>query len=115
MQHDSTHTPPTHCPHSFLPCPPQDRPLLNGAGQTISAPHMHAICLELLADHLAHPGSTALDVGSGSGYLTAAMAALAAPGGGRVLGVEQVRRWGGGWKGGRREACRDAGVGAGDA
>jgi hypothetical protein len=62
---------------------------------------MHAICLELLADHLAAPGSTALDVGSGSGYLTAAMAALAAPGGGRVLGVEQVR----GWRGGRAGGC----------
>lgn len=35
-----------------------------GAGQTISAPHMHAEMLELLAPHL-DIGSRALDVGSG--------------------------------------------------
>jgi protein-L-isoaspartate(D-aspartate) O-methyltransferase len=36
-----------------------------GAGQTISAPHMHAEMLELLAPHL-DVGSRALDVGSGA-------------------------------------------------
>ncbi|KAI8465693.1 MAG: protein-L-isoaspartate O-methyltransferase-domain-containing protein [Monoraphidium minutum] len=66
----------------------QDTPLPIGYGQTISAPHMHAICLELLERHLA-PGARALDVGSGSGYLAAAMAILARPGG-SVLGVEKV-------------------------
>ncbi|CEL98522.1 unnamed protein product [Vitrella brassicaformis CCMP3155] len=44
-------------------------------GQTISAPHMHAAALELLKDHLTE-GSSALDVGSGSGYLTVCMARL---------------------------------------
>ncbi len=41
-----------------------------GNEQTISAPHMHAACLDLLAEEL-RPGARALDVGSGSGYLTA--------------------------------------------
>ena len=35
----------------------------------LSAPHMHCMALELLEDKLV-PGNTALDVGSGSGYLT---------------------------------------------
>lgn len=42
----------------------QDYPLAIGEGQTISAPHMHAICLELLEAHL-KPGARVLDVGSG--------------------------------------------------
>ena len=61
-----------------------------GHGATISAPHMHGMCLELLKDNLkpvSSPvfrsslcdastlqGAKALDVGSGSGYLTACMA-----------------------------------------
>ena len=49
---------------------------------------MHAICLSLLEPQL-QPGANALDVGSGSGYLTAAMAKLVGPTG-HVLGVEQV-------------------------
>jgi protein-L-isoaspartate(D-aspartate) O-methyltransferase len=65
-----------------------DHPLSIGEGQTISAPHMHAICLELLQNHLT-PGARVLDVGSGSGYLTAVMAKMVAPGG-FVLGVEKV-------------------------
>ena len=39
---------------------------------------MHAMCLELLVDHL-QPGMRALDVGSGSGYLVATMAEMVAP------------------------------------
>lgn len=66
----------------------QDTPLRIGYSQTISAPHMHAICLELLERHL-RPGCRALDVGSGSGYLAAAMALMVSPGG-YVLGVEKV-------------------------
>ena len=50
-----------------------------GYGATISAPHMHAWCLELLSDRL-RPGSQALDVGSGSGYFTVLMAAMMAAG-----------------------------------
>ncbi len=40
-----------------------------GYNVTISAPHMHGHALELLKDHL-QDGMKALDVGSGSGYLT---------------------------------------------
>lgn len=36
---------------------------------------MHAMALELLEDKLV-PGNTCLDVGSGSGYLTACMALM---------------------------------------
>jgi protein-L-isoaspartate O-methyltransferase len=73
-----------------------------GYGQTISAPHMHALALELLKDHAKYvlftfnfhkfknnwthtmidhlwsqrPGAKVLDVGSGSGYLSACFAAM---------------------------------------
>jgi protein-L-isoaspartate(D-aspartate) O-methyltransferase len=47
----------------------EDSPQFIGFGQTISAPHMHARCLELLAPFLDKPKSRVLDVGSGSGYL----------------------------------------------
>eukprot|EP00955_Chlamydomonas_euryale_P083555 363869-Chlamydomonas_euryale.AAC.23 len=90
--------------HQMIPststsfAPAQDSPQQNAAGQTISAPHMHAICLELLKDHLA-PGSRVLDVGetiavcencSGSGYLTAAMAIMVGESG-RITGIDKVR------------------------
>lgn len=41
-----------------------DSPVPIGYNATISAPHMHASCLELLLDHL-QPGMHALDVGAG--------------------------------------------------
>ena len=41
-----------------------DSPLPIGHNATISAPHMHALCLQLLDGHL-YPGARALDVGSG--------------------------------------------------
>ncbi|KAM7347073.1 protein-L-isoaspartate(D-aspartate) O-methyltransferase-like [Cochliomyia hominivorax] len=47
-----------------------DAPQGIGFGVTISAPHMHAFALEYLRDHL-KPGCHVLDIGSGSGYLTA--------------------------------------------
>lgn len=47
-----------------------DHPHSIGHQQTISAPHMHAYCLEVLKDHCKKPGARILDVGAGSGYLT---------------------------------------------
>ncbi|CAH1175758.1 unnamed protein product [Phaedon cochleariae] len=55
--------------------PYMDSPQDIGFGVTISAPHMHAHALELLKDKL-ETGTRALDVGSGSGYLTACMAVI---------------------------------------
>lgn len=55
--------------------PYMDAPQGIGYGVTISAPHMHAHALELLKEQL-QPGERALDVGSGSGYLTACMALM---------------------------------------
>lgn len=55
--------------------PYMDAPQGIGYGVTISAPHMHAHALELLKDQL-QKGDRALDVGSGSGYLTACMAIM---------------------------------------
>lgn len=55
--------------------PYMDAPQSIGYGVTISAPHMHAHALELLKDNLTN-GTKALDVGSGSGYLTACMAIM---------------------------------------
>jgi protein-L-isoaspartate(D-aspartate) O-methyltransferase len=49
---------------------------------------MHAMCAELLEDHL-RPGTSVLDVGSGSGYLAAVFCQLVGPEG-RVTGVELV-------------------------
>lgn len=66
----------------------EDHPLPIGYRQTISAPHMHATALELLRNQL-KPGARVLDVGSGSGYLTAVMGLMVRPGG-MVLGVEVV-------------------------
>lgn len=49
---------------------------------------MHAYALEMLQDKLI-PGARVLDVGSGSGYLTACMARLVQPGG-KVIGIEHI-------------------------
>jgi protein-L-isoaspartate(D-aspartate) O-methyltransferase len=60
----------------FAPRDPYaDSPQPIGYGATISAPHMHAYALEVLKDHL-YDGSVSLDVGSGTGYLTACMAIM---------------------------------------
>ena len=64
----------------------EDRPMPIGDGQTISAPHMHGQALELLHEFL-RPGANALDIGCGSGYLTACMGSLVSPNG-RVIGIE---------------------------
>ncbi|CAF1469442.1 unnamed protein product [Adineta ricciae] len=66
----------------------EDAPQPIGYNVTISAPHMHAYALEMLEDKLV-PGARVLDVGSGSGYLTACMARLVQPGG-KVVGIEHI-------------------------
>ncbi|XP_065321818.1 protein-L-isoaspartate(D-aspartate) O-methyltransferase-like isoform X2 [Gordionus sp. m RMFG-2023] len=65
-----------------------DSPQSISYGVTISAPHMHAAALELLKDHL-KPGDKALDIGSGSGYLTACMGMMVSPNG-KAVGVEHI-------------------------
>jgi len=65
-----------------------DSPQPLGHGATISAPHMHAMCLELLLDNL-KPGANVLDVGAGSGYLVACMAHMVKPNG-FVYGIEHI-------------------------
>eukprot|EP01001_Neometanema_parovale_P009434 NODE_5675_length_920_cov_112.237139_g5452_i0.p1 GENE.NODE_5675_length_920_cov_112.237139_g5452_i0~~NODE_5675_length_920_cov_112.237139_g5452_i0.p1 ORF type:complete len:237 (-),score=31.71 NODE_5675_length_920_cov_112.237139_g5452_i0:209-847(-) len=65
--------------------PYDDNPQYIGYGVTISAPHMHAFALEGLKDYL-KPGMRALDVGSGSGYLTACMAQMC----GTCHGIEYI-------------------------
>ncbi|KAL8465662.1 hypothetical protein ACS0TY_034945 [Phlomoides rotata] len=65
-----------------------DSASLIGYNATISAPHMHAMCLELLENYL-NPGMHALDVGSGTGYLTACFAFMVGAQG-RVVGVEHI-------------------------
>jgi len=67
----------------------EDHPHQIGWGQTISAPHMHAIALQLLEDHL-KPGAKVLDVGSGSGYLVACFSKMMNDKG-KVMGIEVVR------------------------
>ncbi|KAG0274258.1 hypothetical protein BGZ95_009958 [Linnemannia exigua] len=68
--------------------PYEDSPQTIGYNSTISAPHMHAAALESLAPFL-FPGAKALDVGSGSGYLTVCMAEMVGPQG-RAVGVEHI-------------------------
>lgn len=68
--------------------PYADSPQSIGYRATISAPHMHAHALELLSDKLTE-GAAALDVGSGSGYLTACFARMTGPAG-RVVGIEHI-------------------------
>ncbi|TYH09050.1 hypothetical protein ES288_A07G064900v1 [Gossypium darwinii] len=65
-----------------------DSPMAIGYNATISAPHMHATCLQLLEQNL-QPGMHALDVGSGTGYLTACFAIMVGPQG-RAVGVEHI-------------------------
>lgn len=61
--------------HYCKTTPYMDAPQSIGYGVTISAPHMHAHALELLKGQLIN-GEKALDVGSGSGYLTACMSIM---------------------------------------
>lgn len=68
--------------------PYMDAPQGIGYGVTISAPHMHAYALELLKDQLKE-GMTALDVGSGSGYLTVCFALMVGERG-KVIGIDHI-------------------------
>ncbi len=61
----------------------EDIPLPIGAGQTISSPTIHAMCLEL-ADVRA--GRKVLEVGTGSGFQTALLVALGA----EVYSIERI-------------------------
>lgn len=73
-----------YCTHN----PYMDSPQSIGYQATISAPHMHAHALELMRDHLPEGGSV-LDVGSGSGYLTACFAHMVGPTG-CTVGIEHI-------------------------
>ncbi|PWN48220.1 putative l-isoaspartyl protein carboxyl methyltransferase [Violaceomyces palustris] len=78
----------------------EDSPQSIGYGATISAPHMHAHAAEALLPYL-KPGSSVLDVGSGSGYTLAIFHHLVAPldpdevslahSGSRVVGIEHIQ------------------------
>jgi len=60
----------------------EDHPLPIGAGQTISQPYMVALMLEALA---IRPEDRVLEVGTGSGYVTAILTEMA----GEVISVER--------------------------
>ena len=55
----------------------------------ISAPLLHAYCLEALKNYLTE-GSTVLDIGFGSGYLTVAMSKMMNDKG-KVIGIEHMK------------------------
>lgn len=70
----------------------QDSPQTIGYNATISAPHMHAHVAELLLPYLL-PGSSALDVGSGSGYMLSVFHHLTnadRANRGHIVGIEHI-------------------------
>ena len=74
----------------YAPATPyQDSPQTIGFSATISAPHMHASAAESLLPFL-DPGAQVLDIGSGSGYLTAVFANLVGTDG-SVIGVDHIQ------------------------
>jgi len=68
--------------------PYADNALPLPGNSTISAPHMHALGLDLLCEVL-KPGDSVLDVGSGSGFMTACLAEVVGPQG-KVHGIEHL-------------------------
>lgn len=66
--------------------PYADNPLPIACGQTISAPHIHAMCLEVLKGPAMTAGARILDVGSGSGYVSACFALMNPSA--RVFGID---------------------------
>eukprot|EP01098_Paradermamoeba_levis_P015586 TRINITY_DN799_c0_g7_i1.p1 TRINITY_DN799_c0_g7~~TRINITY_DN799_c0_g7_i1.p1 ORF type:complete len:364 (+),score=109.20 TRINITY_DN799_c0_g7_i1:107-1093(+) len=77
--------------HLYAPAgenPYKETGLPLGHGATISAPHMHALGLDLLSDKL-RPGARVLEIGSGSGYLTACFSVLVGEKG-RVYAIELI-------------------------
>jgi protein-L-isoaspartate(D-aspartate) O-methyltransferase len=62
-------------PESFRPQAYEDHPLPIGNDQTISQPYVVALMIEMLQ---VKPTDTVLEIGTGSGYLTALLAELAA-------------------------------------
>lgn len=77
--------------------PYADSPQSIGYSATISAPHMHGHACEYLLPYL-RPGSSVLDIGSGSGYLTHVLANLvmdspSAPSSsdGHVVGIDHIQ------------------------
>ncbi len=74
----------------FAPTNPyQNFPQKIGYNVVISAPLLHAYCLEVLRDFLIE-GSTVLDIGFGSGYLTVAMSKMMNDKG-CVVGIEHIK------------------------
>lgn len=70
-------------PRSELAAAYRNHPLSIGSGQTISQPYIVALSADLLQ---AGPGATVLDVGTGSGYQAAVLAAM----GCRVFSIEAI-------------------------
>ena len=81
MQVDRKDFAPTH--------PYENNPQRIPCNVVISAPLLHAYCLEALKDHL-KPGNKALDVGFGSGYLPVAMSKMMNDEG-CVVGIEHMK------------------------
>ena len=74
----------------FAPTNPyENNPQCIGYNVVISAPLLHAYCLEVLRGYLVE-GSTALDIGFGSGYLTVAMSKMMNDKG-CVVGIEHLK------------------------
>ena len=69
--------------------PYKNRPQPINYNATISAPSIHAYCLDLMKDHLKE-GNKVLDIGFGSGYLTVAMSKMMNDKG-IVVGIEHIK------------------------